>query len=537
MDKIHKPPQLDGALQGKLHPLTQEFGIASIFYHAPTFSVLAQIVIVAFKNKDVEVIESRKWIRNSLQNQQIIFHIITVQKMEFSFGKGNPFMARYCHSKSLIYQSPYSINLIETDWKSFKKKYHKFEEQFYHDHDILYSEANSMNKHEVDVATILLLKSVYCHDLDYLEELYFGKNYSNQNLHQRIKKLSQIKPEIESFFVKENDTKYFLLNEFDRAIEDTKQGELYFSDRMLAQLNKTETKLYHLISERFSELKELIKSEDKLINELILNPQKEASELSRIITKIISIKPVEEIYLFDKKQNAKGFVYYLLLIGIHLGTEILNKLQESISANFHKTCTIVLIGHSRIWIQKEHFIHQEFFQKIMIPENKVYESHPYHPATHWEPFFTSEFQDLKIYYGAAKQLADNYFIIRKNAENENTAGLFEWFSIIILRIFRTFIFSKSAYLPHYLSAFTLWELCLHFEPKLEKIEFLFEKLYNEDFHKTIDYQSQYHHVSYKISESDLIIMDEILTVLSAELDKSVKSVNKEIVETIKTANS
>ncbi len=523
MDKIHKPPQLNESLQEKLYQLTKEFGIASVFHHPPTPLALAQIVIVAFKNKDVAEIESRKWIRNSIQNHETIFHVIHHSKMEFLYRKGNPFFAHYCHSKSLIYQNPGSGHLVETDWKSFKKKFHTFTEQFYHDHDILFSEVGNMGKYEVNIGRILLLKSVYEHDLDYLEELYFGKNYSNLNLHQRINRLSKVLPIIESLFVKENAMEYYLLKEFDNAIEHTENEELYFNDGMLAELIKNENKLYNLISERFSELKRLIRSQNKPNNELILNPSPK-TELSKITTKIISMKQVEEIYLFDKKQNPKGFTYYFLLVGNGLGTELLNRIQESVSSGIDN-CTVVLIGHSRIWIQKENFIHQAFFQKVMTAENKVYESHEFHPALHWESSYTPQYHDINYYFRSAKNASENYFLLRKKLKRKNTEGLEDLFYQSIMRIFRTYIFSKSTYLPNFLHPFSLWKLCLYFEPGLEKLEFLFEKLNGEKFFNKMHHHLGFHHDHSVISKDKLKIMDEILHLLIEELEVLIKAIS------------
>ena len=50
-----------------------------------------------------------------------------------------------------------------------------------------------------------------------------------------------------------------------------------------------------------------------------------------------------------------------------LGTEILNQIQQSVKAKFEGKLSVVLIGHSRIWIQTNLFYHQTFFKKIMIP--------------------------------------------------------------------------------------------------------------------------------------------------------------------------
>lgn len=522
MDKIHKPPQLDEALQGKLHQLTKEFDLAYIFCNPEASTKMPQILIVAFENKNVEEIESRKWIRNSIQNHKVLFHVISFHKIMFAYKKGNPFIAYYCQQNFLIYQNPDSSACFEADWKSFKKKYHRYTEQFYHDHDILLSESNQMDKFYADIATVLILKSVYEHDFEYLESLYFGKSYGDENLSQRVKRLSKVLPIIESFFVKENNNEYYLLKEFDKAIEDAKQDELYYNDKMLDSIREIETKLYNLISERFAEMKELIKSDNKPNLELNLNSSEE-SELSTIISQIIKIKPVEEIYLFDKVQNPKDITYYFLIVGNGLGTELLNRIQKSVSSSIDN-CTVVLIGHSRIWIQKENFIHQAFFQKVMTLENKVYQSHEFHPDLHWESDYIPQYHDISYYFRSAKNSSENFFLLRKKVKRKNTEGLEDLFYQSIMRILRTYIFSKSTYLPNFLHPFSLWKLCLHFEPKLGKLEFLFEKLSDENFFNVMNHHLSFHHDHSRISKDKLKIMDEILILLLRELEASIQSI-------------
>src|SRR5690606_27648361 len=124
--KIHKPPQLDEALHGKLYQLTKEFDLAYIFYYPEASAKMPQILIVAFENKNVEEIESRKWIRNSMQDNEVVLHVISFHKMMFTYKKGNPFIAYYCQQNFLIYQNQDSSACFETDWKSFKKKYRRY---------------------------------------------------------------------------------------------------------------------------------------------------------------------------------------------------------------------------------------------------------------------------------------------------------------------------------------------------------------------------------------------------------------------------
>ena len=132
--------------------------------------------------------------------------------------------------------------------------------------------------------------------------------------------------------------------------------------------------------------------------------------------------------------------------------------------------------------------------------------------------YTPEYPDIEHYYRSSVRMAAQYFVLRDNSEKDNTEGLSDLFGKSILRLFRTFIYSKLSYLPNYLPAFTLWKLCVYAEPKLEKAEFLFEKCSGESFFRELDTRNQFYHGISLLSEEKLLIMDEILRLLLEKLE-------------------
>jgi len=136
-----------------------------------------------------------------------------------------------------------------------------------------------------------------------------------------------------------------------------------------------------------------------------------------------------------------------LLIGEGLGTENLNRIQQSVNSRFEGRHSVVLIGHSRTWIQPNLFYQQSFFSKLMKPENRRFQSHPNHPPIHWEDNDTPEYPDLECLNRSAIKLSAQYFVLRNHSEKNNTEGIYNLFSKSILRIFRTLVSSKLSYLP------------------------------------------------------------------------------------------
>jgi hypothetical protein len=241
----------------------------------------------------------------------------------------------------------------------------------------------------------------------------------------------------------------------------------------------------------------------------------------------VKIHPVEEIYLFHQVQTSQQTTYFLLLIGESLGTETLNRIQQSVNSKSEGKHSVVLIGHSRCWIQTNLFYQQAFFRKIMKLENLRFQSQPNHPSIHWENPFYSVYPDLEYLHSSAVRLSAQYFVLRDHSEKDNTEGIFDLFSKSVLRIFRTLVYSKLSYLSNYLPAFTLWKLCIYADPGLEKLEYLFEKLSGEDFFKEVNKGNHFHHDLSRLTEKKLLVMDETMDTLLNKL----KTIGAEIKET------
>ena len=171
----------------------------------------------------------------------------------------------------------------------------------------------------------------------------------------------------------------------------------------------------------------------------------------------------------------------------------------------------------------------------MCSENLMFQSHPNYPSIHWEDNNTPEYPDLEYLNRSAINLSAQYFVLRNNSEKDNKEGIFDLFSKSILRIFRTLVYSKLGYLPNYLPAFNLWKLCVYADPKLEKLEFLFEKLSGEDFFKEVNKRTLFHHDLSRLTEKKLLVADEILNTLLKELNtafRCIKTTTKTITDDV-----
>jgi len=516
-------------LTDKLKQLASESPLAYIFFHPANVKQATHIVIIAEDSDDVEIIKLRKWIRNSRDENPILFHISCPSKMKAELRAGNPFYGWYCQKSAVIYQNPEVKDCGDIDWPSFKKRFKRYTLSYNHDRDNLLVAVNRF--HELGSLTGLFASylSVLEYDIRLLEMLYSGSGFESENLHQRIKKLISCIPEIESLFVPKNGNEYYLISELEKANEVAEDGdEIRLNDKLFDSFSQAEEKLHKMVLSRLSELKSLIKSgfpKQTLADHAEISTRDD--QATEITSQIVKIHPVEEIYLFHQIQNSRRTTCFLLLIGEGLGTETLNRIQQSVNSKSEGKYSVVLIGHSRNWIQTNLFYQQSFFKKIMTSENLRFQSQQNHPSIHWENPFYSVYPDLEYLHSSAVRLSKQYFVLRNHSEKDNTEGIFDLFSKSVLRIFRTLVYSKLSYLPNYLPAFTLWKLCVYADPGLEKLEYLFEKLSGNDFFKEVNKGNLFHHDLSRLTEKKLLIMDEILNALLHEI----KAVGARIKET------
>jgi len=518
MDTVKISSELDPALQNSLHQLIAEFTIASIFYH-PQQNGISQLIIVLVSNMDLHLVESKKWIANAFINYGLLIHVTDELTLESNLLIGNPFSMAYCCKPSVLYSNADGVGCSDTSWSSCKKKYRQYTERFYHDHDLLLLESRRMKNYSSQLGTVLILNSVYEYDIFQLEQLYFGRNLNLENLHQSINRLLLVEPELASLFVKKNENEFFLIGELERAVQCAEDDDDYFNDDLVNALIECESKLYNLVSKRFSELKKSIKTIMPEHGFKLMDYVADEDEQTKIVSQILRIKPVEEIYLFNKRIGSVQSVYYLLLVGEGLGSEVLSSMQQSVNARLGSHVEVVIIGHSRIWIQKNLFQHQAFFKEIMQHDNKVYQSAVY-PQIHWEDPHAKCYPDLEYYFRSAKVLYESYLAVRKDGK-KNSEGAELLFNHTLMRVFRTLVFSKSSYLPNYATPFILWKLIVHLEPELEKVEFLFDKYNGKNFFGFIKHRLQFNHDFARTSKKDLKLMDEILGLLVDNLTQSV----------------
>jgi hypothetical protein len=517
------PPEL----AAKLRQLILEFSIESIYFHPATSTLPPHLVFFVVDYKHCDEIEAIKWLCRAQRKQQLFFHVLNKLQMKDGYKEGNPFISAYCTAAEKVYQGSANVFQPETSWKAFKKRFKKYKSSYTEENETLMNMVNEFFVVEARTSVFLTYISIYEHHLMYLERLYIGHSFNCNSLTERIKFLAQYLPSIEDLFVKQNGSTYYLIAQLEVAIQAAEDGdEMLLNWNLYPAIKEVEAQMYAMVSDRFLVLKKRIKC-NKPSNDTPL-PLAEKSpmdkQLFEVVGQITKIKQPEEIYLFHKTQSATTTIYYLLLIGAGIGTATLNRMQQSVTAKATTACNVILIGHTRFWIQDNLFIHQEFFKKIMTLENRIFKI-PYKQFTmHWETCRKPYYGDLDSMYKATDKMIAQYFVLREHAALDNAEGLKTMFATAILRAFRTLIYAKLSYQPHYLSAYNLWMICCYAKPNLGKMEYLFVKLGGDTFFKNLDYSTKFNHGQDRIPEEKWAIMDEILNVLKNELTPAVEKV-------------
>lgn len=527
METPFKSTALDNSLQEKILQLTRELPVAQIFYHPATTSALAQLILVMGEYSDVSKVASRKWVRQAREHYSVQVNVIRYLLMIRSDRIGNPFIAYYCHKGALIYKHPDASDGLEIKWERFKKRYHSYRERFHSSYDLLLTQARNFESLNATTSAFLIYHSTFKKHITYLETLYFGNDFFSNNLHQRIHRLSHVVPGLKRLFVKSSERSFYLISQMEKAEKDAENSDNCHTNReLLANVQEMDDQLCKIVVDRFSELKHLLKKH--LPSQTMGGADAGVTtspELTQIVSYLVKNIAPEEVYCFGTKDTATSLLYYLLLIGPGLCTSTLNRLQQSITDRYEYQ--VVLIGHSRLWIQEHLFVHQQFFQAVMIPENRVYPSESQWPSLHWNHPYSCEYPDLDFYFTATKKMVTTYFILREHNDESTTGTLPILFSTCVLRILRTLVYSSTAYLPNQLSAFNLWQLCVYANSCLANTEFLFEKLDGKRFYIRVDKHAQYAHSNIHYTETQILVMDEILKRLFDTLTQSVEKIDME----------
>ena len=425
-----------------MRQLVNQYNVIQIFFSKNPSSIFSHLIIHLEKNSNAQELQQSRWVKKVRNRYQLDVHFIYSVKFHHKFSLGHPFVEICCQPSAVIYQNQElrDSSFIEREWKKYKKKFNAFQERFYYDHDFHKSQVQHLISEGSSNSVFTSFARLIEYDLEYLEELYSGYNLNSLGLDERINNLIEYIPEIQKYFIKNSDSRYYLTNLFAKAKEATADDDAIYKNEMYESVGIAEKNLYGLIERRFDELKKLIKKESlqmqKVVNKIDEKPKDVI--LESVIETILNFVEVEQIYLYHHITYGEKMTYYLIMIGTGAGNEKLRQISQSLKSKTNGKYDFVLLSHNRCWIQTNLYHNQSFFTDIIQEKYLIYSSSPYHPEFHWEVPHNPYHADLYFYYKSTKESAFQFFEILNNPK-QNYQGVEYLFSLFFLSFCRTYI--------------------------------------------------------------------------------------------------
>ncbi|MFY0483312.1 hypothetical protein ACI6PS_11970 [Flavobacterium sp. PLA-1-15] len=513
-------PKLENEyLENIVRQLVSQYTIIQMFFTKQSSCKHSCLLIHVEKNSDAQLLRQAKWANKVRDRYKIHVCFIYAQKLDHKFSLGHPFVALYCQPSALIYQKEgyeHPIALAGS-WKKFKKKFDVFQDHFHHDRDLHVAQIKNLISEGSSNSVFASYARLIEYDLDYLEELYLGNKSALPGLEERINNLVAYLPDIQKYFVRTNRNTFYLTDLFAKAKEATADDDTIYKEEMYKAVGIAEQSLCRLIEERFDGLRKMIKKGFEANKEVAGQIDEKPKDviLGLAIATILESVEVEQIYLYHQITYGEKTTYYLMLIATGTGNEKLKTITQSLKSKTGSKCDFVLIAHSRYWIQANLYQHQSFFSGIIQDKYLIYASSDYLPGFHWEVPHNPYHADLYFYYKPTKDIALQFFTIAHIAK-ENYQGLDYFFALFFMSFCRTYIFSRTYYMPNYLSNQTLWQLCAYADSDIQKYDYLIGQFWT-DFFPYLDRHTTLHHKLSKLNREEVCQMNVIVEKLMGEL--------------------
>ncbi|MFP3834159.1 hypothetical protein [Chryseobacterium sp. SIMBA_028] len=212
---------------------------------------------------------------------------------------------------------------------------------------------------------------------------------------------------------------------------------------------------------------------------------------------------------------------YLLLISSKINNDSLFNIMQMVSKQTEGRFNVVPIAHSGAWIQEHLWEYQGFFQKVMIPENSIFQA-DVPTVIHWhkEQLYSDT---CAMQYRDCNELYNKYKLLRSQEELKSNEGLGLILSALFYRIGAIFPYATLGYRPNDINIRILWKLCEYADPKVKNLDYLIQKL-PFDFFEFINPNKNLYRNSQFLDEDTLFILDELaqgfLDILDGHLEWS-----------------
>ena len=167
---------------------------------------------------------------------------------------------------------------------------------------------------------------------------------------------------------------------------------------------------------------------------------------------------------------------------------------------------VVPIAHSGAWIQEYLWEYQRFFQKVMVPENSIFQA-DVPTVIHWhkEQLYSDT---CAMQYSDCNELYKKYKLLRSQEELKSNEGLGLILSALFYRIGTVFPYATLDYRPNDINIRILWKLCEYADPKIKNFTYLIQKLPFDFFEFINPHKNLYRNFIY-LRDEHFTVLDEL----------------------------
>ena len=467
-------------------------------------------------------VQKSKWITKAMEQYDTHILIMGEQNVRVHLRFGSLYINWHCNASTFIYKKEdheFTYHELPEQLKKFKQ----FKEEYYHTHDLFDTEIRkAKNNNSLSLAYHLYLP-IFEHHIHYLEILFIGDYFSRGSISERIMRLEQFLPEVKAMMLKKTENTYFLIEALSSAKKaDEHEDYMYVKDEFEDAIIQTERKFYNLVQDVFHEIKKEVK---KPKNKPILIENKTISHYEPVIKILTKHFRIEEIFLFNEQEvysaDQKTTVLYLLLISNKISNQNLFEMMQMVAQQTEARFNIVPIAHSKASIQEKLFLNQDFYKKVIIPENSIFRADV--PAImHWIAIDANGDTDEGIYYRLCSELHDNYKLLRSQEDQTSNEGVGLMLSGFFYRACVIFIYVTLRYHPNQINIRILWKLCEYVDPNVKNLDYLIQKL-PFDFFEFLNPSKNLYRNFHFLNQQHLNILDELaqgfLDLVDKQFDK------------------
>lgn len=513
-----KTASLPQPVAEQLDFLSKQQAVEAIFISTIITTIHPCIVVVL--NSEANAVEWRtqKWVKKTHNNQGITFLIFNNSEVEAHRKNGTPFFHHHIQHKKNCYTKD-EAHSFKTPFVKTKKRFKKVEHLFYREVDVLSSliqKALSRESYTTVFNTFIALYEHYCF---YLEWWIVGTFYHHEDLHNRLHRLSIYLPELQKAFIRSGAKSYYLIEALYNVYKAEQDDPCNIDTELINAIQKQEALLASLVVKVIGKQKKEAKTKYQ-------KPQKHLQTAKdnhpQWLDRITQNQQVEAIYQYHHVQEPTyngrvTSIHYYLIIGEGINNLQLGLWYEAIKQTTEGRAEVIPIAHSRLWIQKNLFENQRFFQNAMQTQFSIYQRHNKLPDPHWHEPYEANFPDLDYYREACNDL---YQALQHHNSQDlptNKEGFSLLFSSFILRSCRVIIYAQWSYYGHQLPAQILWRLAEAAHPNVASFRYLTNQL-TFDWFTFLTYHQNAHNKPRIIHEPNLQILHHIASQLHQTLN-------------------